>query len=160
MTVLRHRRLAGTALLALAPLLMAQAPAADAPKPATPATLAAQRAAAASLPRDDGRDADYATRGFIATRSDPAIKAADGRTVWNLAAYDFVSGAAPDTVHPSLWRHIGILRKHGLFEVADGVWQVRGFDISNMTVVRGATGWILIDLLTTRETARAALDRT
>lgn len=158
MTVLRHRRLAGTALLALAPLLMAQAPAADAPKPATPATLAAQRAAAASLPRDDGRDADYATRGFIATRSDPAIKAADGRTVWNLAAYDFVSGAAPDTVHPSLWRHIGILRKHGLFEVADGVWQVRGFDISNMTVVRGATGWILIDPLTTRETARAALD--
>ena len=158
MTALRHRRLAGTALLAFAPLLLAQAPAPDAPKPATAATLAAQRAAAADLPKDDGRDADYAARGFVGTRSDPLIKAADGRPVWNLAAYDFVAGAAPETVHPSLWRHIGILRKHGLFEVADGVWQVRGFDVSNMTVVRGATGWILIDPLTTRETAKAALE--
>lgn len=158
MTALRHRRLASTALLAFAPLLLAQAPAPDAPKPATAATLAAQRAAAAALPRDDGRDADFAARGFVGTRSDPLIKAADGRTVWNLAAYDFVAGAAPETVHPSLWRHIGILRRHGLFQVADGVWQVRGFDISNMTVVSGATGWILIDPLTTRETAKAALE--
>jgi len=157
----RTRRLAGAALLAFAPLLLAQAPAPlahDAPKPATPATLAAQRAAMAKLPKDDGRDAAFAQQGFLGTRSDPIIKAADGRPVWNLAAYDFVAGAAPDTVHPSLWRHIGILRQHGLFQVADGVWQVRGFDISNMTILRGATGWIVIDPLTTRETARAALD--
>lgn len=157
MTILR-RRLLSTALAAVAPMLLAQAPAPEAPKPATPATLAAQRAAAAALPQEDGRDAAFAARGFLGTRGDPLIKAADGRPVWNLGAYDFVAGAAPDTVHPSLWRHIGILRKHGLFEVADGVWQVRGFDISNMTVVRGATGWILIDPLTTRETAQAALD--
>ena len=158
MTALRHRRLAGTALIVFAPLLLAQAPAPDAPKPATAATLAAQRAAAASLPQDDGRDATFAKQGFLGTRADPLIKSADGRPVWNLAAYDWVAGAAPDTVNPSLWRHIGILRQHGLFQVADGVWQVRGFDISNMTVVRGNTGWILIDPLTGRETARAALD--
>lgn len=158
MTALRHRRLAGTALLAFAPLLLAQAPAPDAPKAATAATLAAQRAAAAALPKDDERDVSFARQGFLGTRADPLIKTADGRPVWSLAAYDWVAGAAPDTVNPSLWRHIGILRQHGLFQVADGVWQVRGFDISNMTVVRGNTGWILIDPLTGRETARAALD--
>lgn len=158
MKELRHRRLAGTALLAFAPLLLAQAPAPDAPKPATAATLAAQRAAAAALPQEDGRDADFAQRGFLGTRTDPIIKAADGRPVWNLAAYDFVAGAVPDTVNPSLWRHIGILRKHGLYQVADGVWQVRGFDISNMTVIRGATGWIVVDPLTGRENARAAIE--
>ena len=158
MTVLRHRRFAGTALLAFAPLLLAQAPAPDAPKPASAATLAAQRAAAAALPQDDARDATFARQGFLGTRADPLIKAADGRTVWNLGAYDFVAGAAPETVNPSLWRHIGILRQHGLFQVADGVWQVRGFDISNMTIVRGTAGWIIIDPLTTKETARAALE--
>ena len=158
MTGLRHRSLAGAALVALAPLLLAQAPAPDAPKPATAATLAAQRAAAAALPQDDGRDATFAKQGFLGTRADPLIRTADGRPVWNLAAYDWVAGAAPDTVNPSLWRHIGILRQHGLFQVADGIWQVRGFDISNMTVVRGNTGWILIDPLTGRETAKAALD--
>lgn len=158
MITMRHRRLAGTALLTFAPLLLAQAPAPDAPKPATPATLAAQRAAAAALPAEDNRDATFARQGFLGTRTDPLIKGADGRPVWNLAAYDWVAGAAPDTVNPSLWRHIGILRQHGLYQVADGVWQVRGFDISNMTVVRGNTGWILIDPLTGRETAKAALE--
>lgn len=126
-------------------------------RPASPATIAAQRAVAATLPADDGRDAEFAARGFLGTRAEPLIKAADGHTVWNLAAYDFVSGPAPDTVNPSLWRHAGLLAKHGLFAVADGVWQVRGFDLSNMTVVKGRTGWILIDPLTARETAAAAL---
>lgn len=158
MTAMRHRRFSGTALMTLAPLLLAQAPAPDAPKPASPATLAAQRAASAALPNEDDRDSRFARQGFLGTRADPLIKAADGRPVWNLAAYEFVAGAAPDTVNPSLWRHIGILRQHGLFQVADGVWQVRGFDISNMTIVRGATGWIVIDPLTGRETAKAALD--
>ena len=128
-----------------------------APKPASPATIAAQRAQAASLPVDDGRDADFANRGFIATRADPVITSKDGRAVWNLDAYAWMDGKAPDTVNPSLWRHQMILRRHGLFAVADGVWQVRGFDVSNMTVVKGATGWILIDPLTNRETAAAAL---
>jgi alkyl sulfatase BDS1-like metallo-beta-lactamase superfamily hydrolase len=143
------------ALLGSAALLLGNGP--EAPKPASAATVAAQRAVAATLPAEDGRDAEYAQRGFIATRADPLIKAADGRVVWDLGAYDWVSGAAPVTVNPSLWRHIDLLRKHGLFKVAEGVWQVRGFDISNMTVIAGKTGWIVVDPLTTRETAAAAM---
>ena len=131
--------------------------ASERPKPATPETVAAQRAAAAALPPEDGRDAEFARRGFVATRADPVIKAADGRIVWNLGAYDFVSGASPETVHPALWRHIGLLREHGLFKVSEGLWQVRGFDVSNMTLIAGKTGWIVIDPLTSREVAAAAL---
>ncbi len=145
-----------TALLGGAALLLGNTPSL-APKPASPATIAAQKAAATKLPAEDGRDADFAARGFIATRADPLIKSPDGTPAWNLAAYDFVAGAAPETVNPSLWRHIAILRRHGLFKVAEGVWQVRGFDVSNMTVVSGKTGWILIDPLTSPDTARAAL---
>mgnify|MGYP001766211841 CR=1 FL=1 len=128
------------------------------PKPASAATVAAQRAMKANLPAEDGRDADFAARGFIATRTDPLIRNAAGKPVWNLAAFDFMNGPAPDTVNPSLWRHTGLLRKHGLFKVSEGVWQVRGFDVSNMTIIRGATGWILVDPLTARETAAAALE--
>ncbi|MBK6801002.1 alkyl sulfatase dimerization domain-containing protein [Novosphingobium sp.] len=128
------------------------------PKPASPATVAAQRAVAAKLPAEDGRDADFAARGFIATRADPVIRNAAGKPVWNLGAYDFMTGPAPDSVNPSLWRHIGLLRKHGLFKVSEGVWQVRGFDVSNMTIIRGQTGWIIVDPLTTKETAAAALE--
>ena len=130
---------------------------AEGPKPASPATVAAQRASAAALPVEDGKDAEFAARGFVATRADPLIRSADGRPVWNLDAYRFVAGRAPETVNPSLWRHAALLAKHGLFAVADDVWQVRGFDVSNMTVIRGKTGWILIDPLTTREAAAAAL---
>jgi alkyl sulfatase BDS1-like metallo-beta-lactamase superfamily hydrolase len=144
-------------LLAGTALALGNGPA-ETPKPASAATFAAQRTMASTLPADDGRDAAFAAQGFIATRADPLIKAADGRTVWNLAAYDFVQGTAPGTVNPSLWRHIGLLRQHGLFKVSEGVWQVRGFDVSNMTVIAGKTGWIVIDPLVSRETAAAALD--
>lgn len=127
-------------------------------KPASAATTAAQREAAAQLPPDGMRDADFAARGFLATRADPVIRDASGQPVWNLDAYAFVEGEPPATVHPSLWRHMRYLKRHGLFKVADGIWQVRGFDLSNMTVIRGETGWIVIDPLTTSETAAAALD--
>ena len=93
-------------------------------KPASPATIAAQRAVAATLPTGDGRDSEFAAQGFLSTRSDPVIKAADGHTVWNLDAYKFVEGTAPSTVNPSLWRHMGLLRRSGLFAVTEGVWQV------------------------------------
>lgn len=127
------------------------------PKPASPATIEAQKATAASLPADDGRDEAFSQQGFIATRADPIIKASDGKPVWNLDAYGWMDGSAPSTVNPSLWRHMKLLRKHGLFKVADNVWQVRGFDVSNMTVIKGDTGWILIDPLTTRDSGAAAL---
>lgn len=127
------------------------------PKPASAATKAAQAIAAKALPAEDGRDAEFAARGFVATRTDPLIRNAQGRVVWNTSAYAWVKGPAPATVHPSLWREMGLLKDHGLYQVGEGVWQVRGFDVSNMTVVRGTTGWILIDPLTAKETAAAAL---
>jgi alkyl sulfatase BDS1-like metallo-beta-lactamase superfamily hydrolase len=139
-------------------LALSPAAAQERPKPASPATIAAQREAASKLPPDGTRDADFAARGFLATRSDPIIRDAEGEPVWNLDAYAFVEGEAPPTVHPSLWRHMRYLKRHGLFEVAEGIWQVRGFDLSNMTVIRGRTGWILIDPLTTKEVAAAALE--
>lgn len=128
-----------------------------APKPPSSATIAAQQAATAALPPEDGRDAAFAARGFVASPADPLIRDATGRTVWNMQGFDWMQGKAPASVHPSLWREVGLLRRHGLFEVAEGVWQVRGFDVANMTVIRGATGWILVDPLTSSETAAAAL---
>lgn len=128
------------------------------PKPASAATVQAQQAAARNLPAEDGRDGEFARRGFVATRDDPLIRNKQGRPVWNLAAFDFVTGPAPATVNPSLWREIELLRLHGLYQVSEGVWQVRGFDVSNMTIISGATGWIIVDPLTTRETAAAALE--
>ena len=149
---------AAIALLMSSTALAAGAPApVTSAKPASPATAAAQKAAAASLPAEDGRDAEFAQRGFIDSLGDPVIRTPQGKPVWNVEAYRFVSGPAPDTVHPSLWREMGLLKIHGLFKVTDGVWQVRGFDVSNMTVVAGKTGWIVIDPLTTRETAAAAM---
>jgi len=150
-------RLIPLLLLGVATPAFAANPALE-PKPASEATIAAQKEIAASLPADDGRDLEFSQRGFIATRSDPIIRAKDGRPVWNVEAYSWMQGDAPATVNPSLWRHMSILRHHGLYKVADNVWQVRGFDISNMTVIKGETGWILIDPLTTRETASAALE--
>ncbi|MEQ1779970.1 MAG: alkyl sulfatase dimerization domain-containing protein [Hyphomonadaceae bacterium] len=106
----------------------------------------------------DARDFDFASRGFIATRKDPLITNAAGQTVWNLAAFDFLKDAAPETVNPSLWRQGQLMAKHGLFKVSDNIWQVRGFDLANITFVKGKTGWIVIDTLGSTETAKAAYD--
>ena len=127
-------------------------------KPASPATIRAQQEAEATLPADDGTDAAFADQGFIATRTDPLIRNGDGETIWDLDAYKWMGDKPPATVNPSLWRHQKLLRKHGLYKLADGMWQVRGFDLSNMTIIQGSTGWILIDPLTNRETAKAALE--
>lgn len=140
------------ALPATSPIIAAQT---EAP---LPATVARHRAAADALPADDGQDAAFAARGFVTTRRDPVIRAADGSVAWRLDAYDAVRGKSPDSVHPSLWRHAGLLAKHGLFRVTDDIWQVRGFDLANITFVRGRTGWIVIDALSCAETARAAYD--
>ncbi|MCX9146386.1 alkyl/aryl-sulfatase [Erythrobacter sp. WG] len=130
----------------------------QAPGEASANTRAAQKAVVAALPPEGTRDAADSQRGFLATRKDPVILGPGGRPVWNLEAYAFVSGPAPDTVNPSLWRHTGHLKRHGLFEVTKNVWQVRGFDVSNMTIVRGSTGWIIIDPLTSVEAAKAAME--
>ncbi|MFC0314013.1 alkyl/aryl-sulfatase [Gordonia phosphorivorans] len=108
-------------------------------------------------PFDDTRDFADSLRGFIATISPGAITAADGRVVWDCDSYDFVTGEAPPTVHPSLWRQSELVARHGLFEVTDGIYQVRGFDLSNVTFVEGERGVIVIDPLISTETAAAAL---
>jgi alkyl sulfatase BDS1-like metallo-beta-lactamase superfamily hydrolase len=124
---------------------------------ATPATVAANRAFAAPLPWSDESEAELAARGFVATRADPLIRAADGRVVMDLSAFDFANGPAPATVNPSLWRHLGLIAKHGLFKVAPKIWQVRGFDISVMTILETDSGFVIVDPLTTTEVAAAAL---
>jgi len=128
-------------------------------KDAEPATRRANAALAAGLPFDEQTDFSDARRGFIASHVDGVIRSARGTPLWNLPAYRFLDGEdAPPTVNPSLWRMARLNMNHGLFEVATGVYQVRGFDIANMTVIEGAHGLIVIDPLTATETARAALE--
>ena len=77
--------------------------------------------------------------------------------MWDFDAFQFVRGTAPATVNPSLWRQ-AILNNHiGLFKVTEGIWQLRGFDLANLTLIEGRTGWIVVDTLTSRETAEAAM---
>lgn len=110
-----------------------------------------------ALPFDDTRDFDDADRGFIAALSPCVIKAADGRVVWDNDVYSFLDGPAPTSVHPSLWRQSTLAAKQGLYEVVPGIYQVRGFDLSNITFVEGDTGVIVIDPLVSTEVAAAAL---
>lgn len=107
---------------------------------------------------DDRQDFDFAERGFIATRDDPVIKRDDGRIAFDLSAYGFLNADAPASANPSLWRQARILTRHGLFKVADRIFQVRGFDVSTVSFIDAGTGWIVVDPLTTTEVARAALD--
>ncbi len=114
-----------------------------------------------NAPRDlgmDPADFDRASRGLIAQHATGVIEGAWG-PAWDISKYDFIEqGAAnPDTVHPSLWRQAQLNNIHGLFEVAPGVWQARGYDISNITFIEGATGWIVIDPLTVEGCARDCL---
>ncbi len=124
---------------------------------ASSATRAAQEAVAESLPLGDREDEDFASRGFVSAWGEDQIRGDDGRVVWDFRAYDFLNQAAPETVNPSLWRHAQLLARAGLFRVTERIYQVRGFDIANMTIVAGDTGLIVIDPLTSVETARAAL---
>ncbi len=134
--------------------------AASAPAPgmATQATKAANSAMADRLPLDDRDDFTDARRGLIAQIEADAIRDGDGNIVWPIAQYEeAVTGEAPDTVNPSLWRQSQLTNIHGLFEVTDGIWQVRGYDLAVMSVIEGETGWIIVDPLLSSETAAAAL---
>ena len=110
-----------------------------------------------SLPFDDTRDFDDADRGFLGALEPCVITAADGRVVWDNDAYGFLHADAPPSVHPSLWRQSALAAKQGLYEVVEGIYQVRGLDLSNVTFVEGDTGVIVIDPLVCTETAAAAL---
>ena len=109
------------------------------------------------LPFADTRDFADADRGFIAALEPCVVKAADGRVVWDNDSYAFVAGDAPTTVHPSLWRQSQLCAKQGLYEVVEGIYQVRGLDLSNISFIEGDTGVIVIDPLISTETAAAAL---
>ena len=107
---------------------------------------------------DDRQDFADAQRGFIASRVDSMIRNAAGEPLTDLAAYDFLKAPAPPTANPSLWRQAQILTMHGLFEVDQGIYQVRGFDVSTVTFIDAGTGWIVVDPLTSVEAARAAFE--
>ena len=92
---------------------------------------------------DDRTDFENADRGLIDTLDPCVVKDADGQVVWDMEAYAFLDGECPDTVNPSLWRQAQLCAKQGLFEVTDGIYQVRGLDLSNMTIVEGDTGVIV-----------------
>ncbi len=110
-----------------------------------------------ALPFHDETDFANADRGFIAALSPCVIKAADGRVVWDNDAYSFLSGPAPTSVHPSLWRQSTLAARQGLYEVVPGIYQVRGLDISNITFVEADNGVIVVDPLVSTEVAAAAL---
>ena len=126
-------------------------------KAVTPAIESANRRHRDSLPFDDTRDFDDADRGFLGALAPCVITAADGRVVWDNDAYGFLRGESPASVHPSLWRQSTLAARQGLYEVVEGIYQVRGLDLSNITFVEGDTGIIVIDPLVCTETAAAAL---
>ena len=113
-----------------------------------------------SLAFSDLRDQAEAERGFLAHPEFKQIRDSTGRVVWDLEKYDFLlNGESFDSIHPSLQRQAILNMNYGLYEVVpDFIYQVRGFDLANMTVVRGNTGWIVFDVLLSSETARAALE--
>jgi alkyl sulfatase BDS1-like metallo-beta-lactamase superfamily hydrolase len=109
------------------------------------------------LPFEDTRDFDNADRGFVAGVPAGPVTGADGAPVWDAGAYGFLTEECPPTAHPSLWRQGRLCARHGLYEVADGIFQVRGMDLSNMTLIEGDTGVVVVDPLISVETAAAAL---
>ena len=123
---------------------------------ATPTTLAANAQFAKDLKLDDPQDFEDAKRGFIAKPTGKLL-AADGSVLYDYDAYQFIKGQSPDTVNPSLWRHARLNAEIGLFKVTDGIYQLRGFDVANITLIEGKTGWIVVDALTSRESAAAAM---
>jgi alkyl sulfatase BDS1-like metallo-beta-lactamase superfamily hydrolase len=128
------------------------------PKDASGQVVAQHEAMLKVLPFDDTIDFGDAARGFLGTIENAKITSAQGRVVWSLEAYGFLSSEqAPATVNPSLWRQSRLNMQHGLFEVVPGVYQVRGLDIANMTLIEGDTGVIVVDTLTSIEGARAAM---
>lgn len=129
------------------------------PKEASAHTCAHNKSVLGQMPFGDTQDFTDAARGFIATLPEVEIRNAEGRVVFTLKEYAFLSAEeAPDTVNPSLWRQARLNMHNGLFQVTDRIYQVRGFDISNMTIIEGNRGLIVIDPLVSCEVARAGLD--
>ena len=121
-------------------------------------TIEAQQEQRRVLPFADKQDFEEAKRGFIAAPSFRKIMNDKGDVAWNIDNWDFLlNGKDYDSIHPSLERQALLNMEYGLFEVVPGIYQVRGFDLANISFIKGNTGWIVIDPLTVKETARAAL---
>ena len=120
-------------------------------------TIASNKTFADNLDLDNQQDFKDARRGMIAEAPNTALISKSGVQVWDAGAYDFIQGEAPDTVNPSLWRQAKLNNIRGLFKVDEGVYQLRGFDLANTSLIKGDTGWILVDPLTTMETTEAAM---
>ncbi|WP_256985580.1 alkyl/aryl-sulfatase [Bordetella genomosp. 1] len=161
-SALRRRRHVAPVLSVLAAALAIahSALAAEATKPAEPATKEANAALLKALPFTDKTSFELAHKGFIAPLPKEMIKGEKGNLIWDPTKYDFIKegSEAPDTVNSSLWRQSQLLNISGLFEVTDGIYQVRNYDLSNMTIVEGKEGLTIMDPLISTETAKAALD--
>ncbi len=164
----KHRILKGSCALALAVLLLI--PVLSMPafadglglntdtKPASQYTIDANEQVYALLDFDDERELENAERGLIVAPDSLVIKTDSGKVAWSQDAYAFLDEDAPDTANPSLWRNTQLNHIYGLFEVTDGIYQVRGYDMSNITFIKGETGWIVYDPLMTVECAQAAYE--
>ena len=109
-------------------------------KAATQFTADANEQVYALLDFEDKSEFDNATRGLIASPEALEIRNEEGKLIWSQKAYDFLDGDAPSTANPSLWRNTQLNHIYGLFEVCDGIYQVRGYDLSNITFIKGDTG--------------------
>ena len=128
-------------------------------KPATEITAQKNAEVYQLLDFSDEQESEFASRGLIAAPETLTIQAENGMTIWSQDAYNFVREAesAPDTANPSLWRNARQNALYGLFQVTDDIYQVRGYDISNITFIRSAHGWIVMDCASSRYTAAEAL---
>lgn len=128
-------------------------------KPATDFTAKANAAVYDELDFDDKQEYEFATRGLIDAPETLELKDEDGTILWSQEAYAFLDDyeKAPDSVNPSLWENTKNNHAYGLFEVTDGIYQVRGYDMANLTVVKGDTGWIVFDTLMSVECSQAAM---
>lgn len=122
----------------------------------TKLTVALNAAVEKELPLDDQQDFEDARRGFIASDGNLKVVNPDIGTIWDQTAYTFMEGKSPPSANPSLWRQARLNNIHGLFEVTKGIYQLRGFDLANMTLIQGKNGWIVVDPLTAKETSARA----
>jgi alkyl sulfatase BDS1-like metallo-beta-lactamase superfamily hydrolase len=120
-------------------------------------TIASNKAFVKNLDLDNQQDFEDARRGMVAEAPNTALTSESGVQVWDASAYDFIVGEAPDTVNPSLWRQAKLNNIRGLFKVDEGIYQLRGFDLANTSLIKSDSGWILVDPLTTLETTEAAM---
>lgn len=123
-------------------------------------TIKANKAVLNERPFANTEDFNNATKGLIASEDGLTINHLKGGKVWDMPAYDFIDQEgenSPSSVNPSLWRQAALNNLHGLFKVTEGIYQIRGYDLSNMTIIESDSGWIIVDPLTARETASRAL---